>query len=301
VIARAAVVLGSCYADDGVSRNASELWNWQEQDGFWGNFRQQAACIAEAGQGCGALDTCLGWAIEEKPGCTPGRACTGSRFTDCIEVEGLGTFEWRIDCAALGLECNTAIVCARAPAVGCELMGYVQSCENNVPQRCAVDAEGPPESGVVYAGPDCTSLGLECVAASPGSDEPVLAACTGSGAACESGWDEFSTGIACAGNMLEACVNGRRHDFDCTTTGPGFTCQTYQGVPFCGLASECLPGNVDTDIFSQQGDPEPACDGTSIVFCNAGRLERIDCTSLGFTGCDLEAGLGCVPSPESDF
>ena len=109
-------------------------------------------------------------------------------------------------------------------------------------------------------------------------------------------------GMACAGSTLEACVNGRRHDLDCSTFGPGFSCQSYDGIPFCGLASDCLPANLwdyGPDV-SDDGDPVPACDGTSITFCNAGRVERVDCTERGFTGCDLQ-GLGCVPSPTSDL
>jgi len=178
-------------------------------------------------------------------------------------------------------------------------MDFVDRCVGDLPQRCEEDAEGPV-SGVLFEGPDCGVFGLECVAMSPGGDEAVRAACTGSGDSCEFDSFMFMTGIACAGDTLAACVNGRRHDFDCSIYGPGFSCQTYEGVPFCGLSSECLPGNINLDI-SQQGKPEPTCNGSSIVFCNAGRLESIDCTSLGFTGCDLEAGLGCVPSPTSDL
>jgi hypothetical protein len=113
----------------------------------------------------------------------------------------------------------------------------------------------------------------------------------------------FAAPIACTGTTFEACVNARRHEFDCSSYGPGFTCQSYDGVPFCGLASECRPGNVvDADWeLSQQGKPEPSCDGTTLVFCNAGRLERIDCTELGFTGCDIDDGLGCIPSPTSIY
>jgi hypothetical protein len=153
----------------------------------------------------------------------------------------------------------------------------------------------------VRPGLDCAELGLACVA---DDAQNFGARCVGTGEACTNLSDPLFDGMACAGNTLVACVNGRQHDLDCATMGEGFSCQMNAGIPFCGLAAECLPahlqGAADRDV-PQGGLPEPSCDGTAIVFCNAGRLERIDCTTLGFTGCDLDAGIGCIPSPTSDL
>jgi hypothetical protein len=302
VIALAAVVLGSCYPDDGVSRNASEMWNYREHDGFWRNFRLQAECIAQAGQGCDALDTCMGWAIEEAPGCTPGRVCDGSTLIHCAEDAGGENVAWRLDCATIDLECDVRAYCVSEPVVACDEATYVMNCSDEKPQSCNDTGEGRPDSEeVIFPGPDCAALGLVCAAGVVGGYEPIE--CTGTGDSCDLILYGIFDAMACTGSTLETCVNGRRHDLDCSTYGPDFSCQSYEGIPFCGLASECLPADLfdyGPDI-SQDGDPVPFCDGTSIVFCNAGRMERIDCTELGFTGCDVDIGLGCIPSPTSDL
>jgi hypothetical protein len=44
-----------------------------------------------------------------------------------------------------------------------------------------------------------------------------------------------------------------------------------------------------------------ACGESDSKSKSADGLERIDCTALGFTGCDLEAGYGCVPRPKTEL
>ena len=55
----------------------------------------------------------------------------------------------------------------------------------------------------------------------------------------------------------------------------------------CVLGSECTPGKILDGI---------ACDGKSLRVCVAGRIEKVDCTALGFTGCDPFT-RGCSPNP----
>ncbi|MBK9266372.1 MAG: hypothetical protein IPM54_42125 [Polyangiaceae bacterium] len=82
-------------------------------------------------------------------------------------------------------------------------------------------------------------------------------------------------------------VNDAEHELDCGLLADGFTCQTVNGTSFCGLASECY-------------DLKPACEGDSVVLCNAGRIDKIDCKSLGFTGCNAMWGT-CSPSIYDEF
>jgi hypothetical protein len=45
------------------------------------------------------------------------------------------------------------------------------------------------------------------------------------------------------------------------------------------------------------------CDGATVVICNAGRVDRVDCRSLGFTGCEVNKvnhTYGCIPGPSLD-
>jgi hypothetical protein len=78
---------------------------------------------------------------------------------------------------------------------------------------------------------------------------------------------------------------------NCATYGPGFTCQSRDGTFFCGLAAECVPAD-------NYASAQPArCDGSQLSFCNAGRLETIDCLALGFTGCEVDSSMdryGCT-------
>jgi hypothetical protein len=98
-------------------------------------------------------------------------------------------------------------------------------------------------------------------------------------------------GVSCSGATLSACVGGKLATVDCSSRGPGFACQHVADDYFCGLAAECDPAN------DRGPSTAASCNGTSLEFCNAGRLEHVDCLSLGFTGCDLsEKGhFGCIP------
>jgi len=264
VLALAAVVLGSCYPDDGVSRNAAELWHFREESGFWRKFRLQAECIAEAGGGCRALDTCFGWTLAASPACTPGATCDAGVFRNCVERPGYDNIEQTLRCAALGLECDVRVGCAQSLAVSCDPETHVGDCVANEPGSCL-------SAGVVRRGPDCTELGLTCIVDDSQAPDAVIARCTGTGDPCENLSDPLFDGLACSGGTLDACVNGRQQDFDCASLGEGFTCQSHSGIPFCGLASQCLPAHLqgwsDRDV-PQGGIPAPACEqrGSSSSF-----------------------------------
>jgi hypothetical protein len=295
VLARAAVVIGSCYPDDGVSRVVDGLWHSEVSSSFWPRFRLQAECIVAAGEGCRALDECLGWTLAESSGCTPGRTCDGTVFKYCFERPGFANVEQVMDCGTIGLSCDTRTVCVEPPAVTCDPDTYVPNCEGGRPRGC-------PPVGVVSQGPVCADVGLACEAGELGGAATIISDCVGAGAPCSPSSAKVYDGVACVGERLDACIGGRRETIDCTVVGEGFSCQEYDGFAFCGLASACLPANHQGDRDVPQGGiPEPFCDGAVIEFCNAGRLERVDCTTLGFTGCDVEAGYGCVPSPQTEI
>ena len=83
-------------------------------------------------------------------------------------------------------------------------------------------------------------------------------------------------------------MNGGLHEIDCSEVGAGFSCQTFGTSAFCGLAAECDP--------SSGAVSDATCEGDQLVFCNAGRLDKLDCKSLGFSGCNASWGV-CSPSP----
>ena len=119
----------------------------------------------------------------------------------------------------------------------------------------------------------------------------------GKGATCSAdsfGEDELvaPTGIGCSGDTLQACLGGHTTSIDCKTQGPGFSCQSVGDAFFCGLAAECVPAD------NYQSAQPATCEGNMLGFCSAGRLEHVDCTELGFTGCEVSSKLGrygCTP------
>ena len=221
-----------------------------------------------------ATRRCLGWSRTPSSGGTCA-TCSGSVATRCGEEARV-----TVDCAKLGLSCDAIAICSSEPGTACDRATFTQKCTSDgTPEFC--------DDGAVFHGPRCADLGLSCGAGG---------FCTGSGDACQ---DETSTsgsgvswdGLACDGDTLQACVGGRKATRDCSSAGPGLGCQAFDGIHFCGLASECLPGEQPRG--AQRGSAV-RCEGSTVVFCNAGRIERVDCKTLGFDGCDEAAGV-CVP------
>jgi hypothetical protein len=272
-IVRAGVVMGSCLQDDGINRNLSYVYDRPILTGAWSRFGEPVDCLATTGGGCQAVAECLGYVVEPYDGtCEP---CVGDVASVCANG-----YRLQLDCARLGLQCDPVAWCVEeAPATACD--------ENTFARVCTAD--GRPRycnDEVVTTGPVCTDVGLAC----------EDGWCVGTGEACQGTDTEYEGGIhfegtGCEGQSLIACVEGRTQRRDCKTVHPDFSCQSFGGEFFCGLASECVPGNIPPGT---RGTAEQ-CEGTEVVFCNAGRIERVDCTELGFTGCNLDTDFGCTP------
>jgi hypothetical protein len=275
----AAVLIASCLpvTDDGVNRHLTYLYEPELfHPGMWTRFGMQAACLSTTGGGCQAVEACFGSTVTDYSGgtCEP---CSGTVASICGN-DLKATF----DCGTLGLDCDPDYFCVDGePPPACDEDTFVPACS----------ADGRPQScrGYVLEGPVCADLGLVC---GDGT-------CTGTGATCvglEGSTDQqvFFEGVSCSGSRLVACVEGHLAERDCAAIAPGFSCQHFEGHFFCGLASECVPG---ANPPGTHGTAE-RCEGTELVLCNAGRIERVDCTELGFTGCDVDtdSAFGCVPN-----
>jgi hypothetical protein len=273
LVARAAAVVGSCMPDDGVARNATHIWlGHLAAPRSYFRSSAQLECLANANCGCDAIEHCLGWSYARPPESCVGR-CDGDVFTGCGDE-----IQVTIDCGRFGLRCDPAANCVAEAAT---------PCNGSEPASCSADGS------VLFCDDDfmrrapCQSLGFSCIDGE----------CTGGGAACaeqSSGQEELVdlVGTACSGPTLTACVAGSKAEVDCATYGPGFTCQSRDGKFFCGLAAECVPAD-------NYASAQPAtCDGNLLGFCNAGRLEKLDCLALGFRGCEVNSSMGrygCTP------
>jgi hypothetical protein len=263
VIARASVALNSCTSDDGFFRTQTYLRGVQGGYAYPGG-RAFVDCLAAVTTGCDGVLACMG--ISPLQGGETCGTCQGNVAVVCGDANAL----W--DCSTTNSTCESG-VCIPAGTTSCQY--------NTFPDQC--DAQGRPNhcSRYVQVGPDCAAFGLQCGDASFGTG------CIGTGSSCS--FDSFSDfdigyrGLACDGASLHACVSGALADLDCACLGPGYTCQTSGGAYFCGAAADCDPATYSK-----------TCEGSSAVFCNAGKLTSIDCTALGFTSCATDVRIGCM-------
>jgi hypothetical protein len=278
-VALVAAVVGSCLPDDGVDRNAGHIW---ESDlaltGFYMRTHAQAECLMNARCGCAAIRHCLGVYYSAPESCNTG--CSGDAFTACgPDFDLLEGYSFNVDCARVGLSCDPAGICVDGPALTCTTEGTATCNAAGQVELC--------ENGVTRHSPVCADVGLAC----------TDGACVGTGVACSGGFNQADqiefVGMSCQGDLLEACVMDRTTSVDCATRGPGFHCQTLDDFAFCGLAAECVPAGP----YGASPTHPASCVGDILTFCNAGRLEQVDCVGLGFTGCDVDAAnsYGCTP------
>lgn len=275
---RAAVFIGSCIPDDRTNRYLNEWYATRDDEPDALLIRASGACFATKTNGCAAVLDCLGVSTSVVATCTG--TCDGNTAVACD-----GSLEFRSDCTKLGQTCvqqgSRGACVSPGTKVACDFQTYVSKCENGRPTYCG-------GSGVEL-GPKCADHGLACVG--KGDSFGTRHVCGGTGPACTNagGTGPGSAayeGISCNGSTLRACVNLSETTLDCGTVATGFGCQSGASGTFCGLANECAPG----------GATKPTCEGTSLVVCNAGKTTKVDCTALGFTGCNAAVGV-CTPSP----
>ncbi|AKT42562.1 hypothetical protein [Chondromyces crocatus] len=268
---RAAVLFGSCVPDNGIDSWLNRFYTHRGGSALDVQLLERLDCLEGKANGCQALDECFGLAVDLEGPCSA--SCTGEVYTSCDD-----RLRFNLDCAKLGMACSEeAGGCEVDPAPpACNPATFMASCVDGAPTVC-FDVE--------RTGQRCAELGLICGTIAGG--EP---GCIGTGAACQADTIgplsvQFDEGIACDGNTLKACVNGYEHNLDCGSLQDGFTCQSGGSGTFCGLDAACEPGEKVAG----------GCDGDSVLICNAGRVDRIDCKALGFSTCDAQFGL-CVPS-----
>jgi hypothetical protein len=213
----------------------------------------------------------------QRPGVVSG--CDGDRLVSCGEDDAHPATV--VDCAAFGASCRD-----------------VKSASGIVVRACAAAAKCA--AGVVDArcdGPgaatSCRDGAYERVACRPGTacqeyrDESGEA-----GASCEpvssSRERARCDGRAyrrCEQDRLVECENAGRVSKATVTdcVGIGLRCR---GI---GPRAGCV---VATDLECDKA-MLPKCDGSSLTFCAAGRLEKIACESLGFSSC-APAGKGAI-------
>lgn len=244
-------------------------------------------CLASRKDGCGGLLDCIGATLSLDGPCET--RCDGDTLVACADSDRPRT---RTDCRAFGLKCferdagETSAGCFESDAPSCTSGSFVPGCTSDGrPRSCGGEVQRETR------GPHCADFNLACGASGCAGTE---GACTIRDAPGGLASIEYS-GVGCDGAKLKACVSGGLTTVDCTAHVLGTTCQTLNGdlgpISYCGVAAECDP----------QHPAQSGCDGDSVVVCNGGKIARVDCKDLGFSGC---LGVGdhaiCVHSVSGD-
>ena len=221
--------------------------------------------IEEIDVACARITSCLPPAKESPGECALAalaRPATGRRLTP----------EWLECLAEAGNDCEAVDRCA--PQVSgdpCGDMPQGTTCQEDILISCF----GGNQEFVT----DCAAWGLECATVSG------TAQCRGTGQSCLEG-DE-----SCDGATAVMCLGYREERFDCGALIEDRVC-----VEDSDLA-ECVPETLECDPTDFSG----SCEGNAVLFCSAGGLAtRVDCTSIGFSGCVEEANRAiCGEAAES--
>lgn len=305
-VVKAAIFINSCFGDiyyytPRINRSIRSSYFEQLYDQSLHALFQRTDCFKEKTNGCDALRECVGIVeqingspkLDVVPDPNSPEGCLGDTgveyfhdvFFDINDVY-YDKHLW-INCSGLGMICDDDEPrewCA-TPKTPCNPEVDTYSCWDTRPFYC----EKPSVEGAqawYWEEPRCGDLGLLC-AGDVKSGPPY---CVGAGAACELdpnvehnlGYYSAREGFACESEtMMRTCVGRGEHLVDCAQLGKGFKC--IPGSPTrCGLAAECEPS-----------DPV-MCDGDSLVVCDAGKIRKVDCKSLGFTSCDAKHKV-CSP------
>lgn len=220
----------------------------------------------------------------QRPGVVSG--CDGDRLVSCGEDDAHEAS--LVDCAAIGASCREV-----KSAGGL----VVRACWS--PQKCPA---GAPDlrcdgKGAVIS---CRDGAYERVTCSPGT-------------ACEERHDE-------AGETLASCelpgrrrcdMKGARHceedrlvECDRSARGSSSKARVTDCVGF-GLRCAGLGPRAGCYVPSKvECDKEllPRCEGSSVVFCAAGRIQKVSCGAIGLGICDASAKgsmAACAPKPVS--
>ena len=249
-------------------------------------------CLSEA-RGCDQVSTCMRGAGDARaaafcaarPGVVSG--CDGDRLVSCGEDDTHASSV--VDCAAVGAACR------EVKAAGGLV---VRACWS--PQKCPA---GAPELRC-----DGASAVLSC------RDGAVERTPCQPGTTCEERRDEGGEAVASCElpNRRRCGLKGARHCEDdrlveCGRPGHESEARVTDCVGF-GLRCAGLGPRAGCTVPTRvECDKEllPRCDGGAVVFCAAGRIAKVGCSSIGLGTCDPAArgsiaacsARGAAPAP----
>ncbi|HRI62821.1 MAG TPA: hypothetical protein PK156_01240 [Polyangium sp.] len=305
-VARAVIFAESCALilelhpyEESINHAIYDKYHRRRNDAGIAAMFERTACFKDKTTGCDAVRECWGMfnrvvdVTENLDALSNVKECDGGVLRNVVLVGTPGSpqveaYQRVYNCKSRGLECYNdqwwGPYCA-ASRTPCDLSA------NNPP--CTTDdrpfwCKKVQDKGWADKEPVCADFGLTC---DPYAKDEMVD-CIGTGPACDlppySYLDAFTYdyakgAIGCESETtLRTCMGDREQLIDCGTLGKGFKCISGP-APYCGLDSEC---NVDDPV---------TCEGNMLVFCNVGKIQKVDCTSLGFEVCDPMAEA-CGPN-----
>lgn len=194
------------------------------------------------------------------------------------------------ECALEAADCEGAVSCFGGGAAPSTCMGDDGRCEGDILRECDTGRQ-------LEIARDCAAQGLSCRLNDFGD-----AHCARTGS-CEEGFCDGDVPVNCFGGVpvpWAPCAPGRCVDDggspSCAGEGepcepPLFRCDGDVAVS-CrdGFIhrERCRPGACRTDDGARCVATEectPHCEGTSVVQCVGGQIQRYDCTDWGFEAC----------------
>jgi hypothetical protein len=283
--ARAALVLASCITERGADSVLEQIYarvrsRTVDDYGAW------VTCIDQKRNGCQAIRDCMGVQADLTGPCSD--SCMGNVSVGCDDQLKVG-----VDCAFYGDICHagttsgggSTATCAPADGVACDTSSFTRRCS-------AGDRVISCSNRFERMGPSCSAYGLTCNGNQCAGTEGACQAVSGSAT------QIIFEAQSCEGTRLVACAGGGLTKLDCGLLVTGATCQAGDAAgggvaapAFCGLATQCVPGVA----------PAIACEGDSVTMCNGGRIDKIDCKTMGFSTCVAVGSYAfCGPSLKTE-
>lgn len=290
-VVNAVIAHASCYESPyfrSVNRMIDLIYSARSANELTAALADRTACFKDMANGCETYRTCMGITTSASVPADVGPCKDGIAYSELYLPIGLGRHLWT-NCAALGYECEPGQYfpehgnCVYPNKKACDINAEPwKACIDGDYYRCWSD-ETSPTKGSAYDYPRCSDYGFECTTEA----NYYFHYCKGTGPACSYSVDpmtgslifDYRQGLSCESEtVLRTCVGGGEHVIDCTSLSPTFKCLNPEGdqPARCGFARECSL------------EDEPMCDDTTLVVCDAGRVRKIDCRSLGFTSCNAE-------------
>ena len=232
-------------------------------------FPEVIAC-AQTANDCDDIYACLGSGDACEVALTTPH-CDNGVLYNCASTGAQGvTVE--TDCASHDLTCVSApggapLICGES---FCDPSSYVSNCVGDVAYNCV---------GAGLVAKDCAKIlpGTKCLAVDVSGQQ--VAQCQGDGPACD---DSFNP--ACTGVNLKVCQDGFEYERVCPQ---GLPCQVDPNTNHASCGALVTAGCA----------PE-TCEGTELTYCLDGLPRTLDCSGLGFSGCeadDFYHQARCVP------